>query len=175
MSRHLRDRAGLGAIDLMLAIVLVSIAAALIAHGLRSTPEVQQEQLLRSRLEMVRSAISAYQYDHGFYPGSSQDWGYPLSDAQLREKLSSFTDHKGVPSPTPSHRFKYGPYLATMPAEPYSNSASLQWALQERRPLAELVGEVTGSQAEGGWYYAPESGSVLANLGREYPQHLAGF
>ena len=175
MPGKLRRQTGLATLDILIAAALIALASMLLAHSLAGAPQREQERELRVRLESLRSAVQQYQQDHGFYPGSTADYGYPLSDDQLRRKLTQYTDMRGVASDSKSHRFRFGPYLSELPAEPFGRSTHLDWALQERRSVEELSRAVSEGSGVGGWYYAPETGSVLANLGRSFPEQLAAF
>jgi type II secretory pathway pseudopilin PulG len=162
-------------LDVLLAATLIALASTLLAHSLAGAPQREQERELRLRLDSLRRAVQQYQSDHGFYPGSAADYGYPLSDEQFRRKLTQYTDLRGVASQTRSHRFRFGPYLSEVPVEPFGRSTHLDWALQEHRSPEELSRAVAEGGGVGGWYYAPETGSVLANLGKSFPEQLASF
>ncbi|HEX9640912.1 MAG TPA: hypothetical protein VGB13_06335 [Candidatus Krumholzibacteria bacterium] len=150
------------------AAALFTVLGATAVYLLNVAPASRQSRDAEIQLARLHEAVSAYHIDHGFYPGSRQDFGYPLSDALLREKLLQYTDAGGQSSPTQSHRFRYGPYLDEFPTDPIFGSRDLSWALGEASAFAP--------RQEGGWIYAPERGEFVARIdGLQDSRDLAGF
>jgi hypothetical protein len=146
----------------------LAVLALLVAYSLFRGPAVEVEQQSSRQLTRLSEAVSAYHIDHGFYPGSRRDFGYPLNDEQLRAKLLRYSDASGQSSETPSHRFRFGPYLDEFPADPRHGSQDLSWALGD---------DVTIDGADlGGWIYAPERGVFVARSdGLRLGEDLASF
>jgi type II secretory pathway pseudopilin PulG len=175
MHRRLSNCRGLATIDLVIALTLLLLAGTLLTRGLTQSETRDQQRVLQGRLEMFRGALQMYHHDHGFYPGSGSDYGYPLSDESMQAKLMAYTDDRGQVSETRTYRFRYGPYLQEIPVEPFGDSNEIRWALRDKRGNSAWVGEIHSGAGDGGWFYAPETGTLRADLGKMFPETLAGL
>jgi hypothetical protein len=87
----------------------------------------------------------------------------------------AYTDDRGQASETRTYRFRYGPYLQEMPVEPFGDSSKIRWALRDQRGDSAWATAIHAGGGHGGWFYAPETGTLRADLGQEFPQTLAGM
>jgi prepilin-type N-terminal cleavage/methylation domain-containing protein len=174
--RHiLKNSKGFSLAELLIVVALIGILATIVLVNFGSSDVKTKEAALQANVEALRTAIDLYRSDHGFFPGSQQDDGYPLTDAEFKEKLTYYSSNAGAVNTSKDDTYKYGPYLKEFPNEPFSNSDSLTWSLGTTRILSTIAASVAAGSGDGGWYYEPESGNVVANLGSDYPSEYAGF
>ena len=81
----------------------------------------------------------------------------------------------GRTSTSKDRSYRFGPYLQDFPVEPFSGSDSLTWSLGTMRGRASIATAVSSGKGAGGWFYEPESGHFVANLGSSFASDYAGF
>jgi general secretion pathway protein G len=143
-------RIGFTLIEVLIVVVIMAIlAAAIIPQFTDSTKDAKlanarfNVQTLRSQLELYRS------HHNGLTPGNS-----------LAELLAT-TDISGLVGAGPN--FPYGPYLKTIPTNPYNDSASIKAITSD----PAQSGDVTGS---GGWLYNRATGGIWLDNATYYNQ-----
>lgn len=173
--RRLHDARGFTLAEVLIVIALLGILASIVVLNFGGSDRPANERALRSNLQSLRSAVALYKADHGRFPCSTGDADYPCSDADFKNKLTQFTDKAGNTATAKSATFAYGPYLQDFPSEPFSQSDSLTWSLGTERLKQSVVSSVSAGTGNGGWFYEPESGLVVPNLGSAFPSEYAGF
>jgi hypothetical protein len=93
----------------------------------------------------------------------------------MRAKLILPTRADGKTHPVADAEFCYGPYLAEFPVEPFSQSRAIEWSLEAQRIRESIAQQIQSGRGQGGWFYEPSSGNILANLGERYPAKYARF
>lgn len=175
MRHFLKNSRGFSLAEILIVVALLGILASVVLLNLGSSDVKAKEQALQSNLHAMRTAIDLYRGDHGRWPCSQGDYNYPCSDQEFKYKLTRYSRDDGRTSQTKNTTYKYGPYLKDFPTEPFSQTDSLTWALGTERLKQALANQVDGSGGNGGWYYEPESGNVIANLGAAFPNEYANF
>lgn len=171
----LRSQRGFTLAEVLIVIALLGILASIVVLNFGGTDRAANERALQSNLQGLRSAIQLYKTDHGRYPCSNGDNGYPCTDQTFRYKLTRFSNKAGQTNTNKSANYAYGPYLDKFPVEPFSKGDSLTWSLGTTRLKETIADQIDGGSGNGGWYYEPESGNILANLGAAFPNEYARF
>jgi general secretion pathway protein G len=138
--------AGLVVIGVVAAtITVVVLVAARYPQISRASEEARQANLQTS-LQTVRSQLLLYKTQH--------NETYPTD---LARQLTLFTDIDGHASPVPTRTHLFGPYLQTVPANPFTSSTAVR--------------VVSGAQAEfdppfrgAGWWFNSTTGELRADL-----------
>ena len=160
-----------------LAVVLMifgAIAIVTIPQRGRAADRVEQEPL-RGHLEVLRSAIERYCYDHVAWPGQFADGRHPaLTEEAFITQLTQYTDREGVASDTKTQRFCFGPYLrAGVPACPVAPRAGCSGICVLG---ADEIPRFHESAISAGWVYNPFTGDIALNsdhtddAGRRYDE-----
>jgi hypothetical protein len=130
-----------------------------------------KEKHLKSNLKALREAVAQYKTDHGFYPATAVDKN-SAGDAQyFIRQLTWYTDTKGAVSKSKTTAYRFGPYLADFPTNPFYEGADPTVAkkvtmdLVNERILEEVRKAVAAATGTGGWYYEAKSGLVVPNVG----------
>lgn len=148
-------RRALSLIELVVAVVIIGIVAAMAVPRFSRAAGQGAPAELRSRLAALRSAIELYYYDHGVYPGqhaAGPDGGAGAAAAFVAH-LTLATNEAGAVS--------LGPYLRSgVPACPVGPAAG--------REGIHVVSERAGLRfhadvPQAGWVYCPATGDIVAN------------
>jgi len=158
-----------------IALVFFFLAVAMAALASRPWGDRIRETRLKGTLFTFREALAAYERDHGFFPAAPGDFNYEADTDLLVRQLTETTDAKGEPSPTASADFCYGPYLEEIPPEPVTGTTLLVVTPMTDRLLPDLAEAVRQGSGQGGWYYEPRSGNLVANLGADFKKPYAMY
>lgn len=167
-------RRGLTVIEVVLALVILGLLAALTIprSGRAEAGDARSE--LRARLALLRNAIELYYQQHGHYPGQGAAGAAPVlagdaapgalqeePGALVAAQLTRFTDSAGMVSSTLSERFRFGPYLREgIPACPVGGVRGRSAILVITGTAApRCVREATAF----GWVYNRDTGDIVAN------------
>jgi type II secretory pathway pseudopilin PulG len=157
-------RPALSLIELIVVVVILGIVAALTIPRLSRAATHRGEGELRPRLKMLRSAIEAFYYDHGFHPAARPD-GTPQgpagSEAAFVSQLCQYSDADGIVSDVRDERFRFGPYLSGgVPRCPVAPRRDLDGVHVIRgRSIPRYTPGATGA----GWVYNCDTGYICAN------------
>jgi type II secretory pathway pseudopilin PulG len=168
MKRVLGARDGFMLYELMLVMALTTILAGLMCVNFADIDRVGREAELKSNVARLRVAIDRYYQDHGFYPCGNEA-GMLTGDPEIFEQqLEWYTDAEGRVSREKTEEFCFGPYLNDLPEEVLTGSDRVVIDTRSVRTRPSLAAAVAGGSGEGGWYYEPKSGNLVANLGTEF-------
>lgn len=173
--RSMKDSRGFTLAEVLIVIALLGILASIVVINFGGSDTSANERTLKANLQAMRSAIALYKSDHGVYPCSSTDYYYPCTQQRFEQKLTMYSRKDGAVSANKNASYTYGPYLDDFPIEPFSQADSLTWSLGTERLKVTISNLVDGSAGNGGWYYEPESGVIIPNLGAAFPNEYAKF
>jgi hypothetical protein len=159
----------------LVALFFFVLAVGLAAVASRPWGERLRESRLKGALFTFREALAAYERDHGFFPAAPGDFNEEGDVVILSRQLTQPTDAAGRPSSTPSAVFCYGPYLEEIPPEPITGTELVILTLTTDRLLPDLGEAVREGTGQGGWYYEPRSGNLVANLGADFEKPYATY
>jgi len=158
------DRRALSLVELIVAVVILGVLAAIAIPRFSQGATNGCEPELRANLTVLRTAINLYYQDHGAYPGQNAaglPTAGPGTPAAFILQLTRYTDSAGRVSSAGSDVFCYGPYLRWgIPPCPVSS--------QVRTARLHMIGGAAlpgrhGTAREGGWIYNYETGYIAAN------------
>ena len=108
-------RRGFSLVEVMLVIAVIGVLMAIAAPSFARSMRQGKERALRSDLQMVRSAISAFYADSGCFPVN-------LSDLSLTVAPANCVDSSSASQALATASFK-GPYLPFVPNDSVSGTA----------------------------------------------------
>lgn len=148
----------------MLCLVVAALLLLVIAlpMGSQTASDVQEQSAvteLRGTLDALRSAVGEYRYDHGRWPGQTDD-AMPVHAlaSRVESQLTQCSDAAGATTPDRTQDHPFGPYLPTprFPANPINGLSSMRiLGAFEPWPLA--------ADGSTGWVYRPATGELRAN------------
>jgi prepilin-type N-terminal cleavage/methylation domain-containing protein len=158
----MRRRTGLTLIEVILALLVLGLLAALTIPRLsRAAGLPDNSALLRAHLRVLRCAIDRYYQDHGAYPGSTEDGRHAAGTPEaFVAQLTEFTDRAGRVSLVRDDVHCFGPYLRDgVPGNPLLPGCPAGVFMQSG------AGCLTPVEEDGiGWVYSFETGQIIANL-----------
>lgn len=161
--RRRSDSRGLSLIEMIVAIVILGVIAALTIPRFSQAASTSPEEKLRRRLAVLRIAIDRYYEDHGDYPGmraAGGSYGGAADPCAVINQLTLYTDPEGRVSPTLDDQYYLGPYLRdgmpTCPVRPDAPIATLYVIDPSQRPQAN-------PEIEAVWIYNHHTGYIAAN------------
>jgi len=159
----------------LLALFFFFVAVGLAAVASRPWGERLRETRLKDALFTFREALAAYERDHGFFPAAPGDYNEEGDVVLLSRQLTQPTDADGQPSADANDVYCFGPYLEAIPPEPITGTDLVIVTLMTDRLLPDLAEAVREGTGQGGWYYEPRSGNLVANLGADFEKPYAMY
>lgn len=158
---RIRASGAFSTIELICALVLLAVLAALAIPKLTRAASYSPDDELRRNLAVLRMAIEMYYDQHGAYPGATAAggaFGRAGSAAAFVNQLTRYTDAQGRVSDQPGGEFRYGPYLrngippCTLVADPE----------RYRAVILAASGEPANGRGAGavGWLYDCQTGHI---------------
>jgi hypothetical protein len=140
------------------ALVLVTLAAVLAPQLTRASDKPQaRPDPIADVLRYVRTQIQVYADQHGGRPpGVPADSGSAADAATFIGQMTGYTDAQGAVAPSRSDTYRFGPYLAGMPANPVTARSGLLIVPGPVFPAADDTRPY-------GWMYCPQTRQFVAN------------
>jgi prepilin-type N-terminal cleavage/methylation domain-containing protein len=136
-------RAGFTLIEISIVVTIMAVlAAAVLPHFTGSTDDAK-DCVVRHNLQVLRLQIDLYKLNH--------KGGAPDGSANLAQLVSA-TDVDGNLG-VPGGEFRLGPYLADLPANPYTGSAKVRLFAGPGLPTPS-------NTPDAGWIYQPSTGAI---------------
>ncbi len=122
-------------VELLIVVVILGILAAVVVPQFSDASTDAKLGSLMGDLKTIRSQIEVYRLQH--------NGKYPSNIAQFERQMTEQTDADGSPGTD------FGPYLQSIPANPFDNSNAIKPTLN----------------GSGGWYYKNTTGAFTTNDG----------
>ncbi len=143
MPRRHDRRLGFTLIEISIVVAIVAVLAAAVIPQFSSSTEDAKDCVVRNNIRVIRLQIDLYKLNH---KGGAPDGAGNLA------QLISATDADGNIG-TAGPVFCFGPYVASIPANPYT--------LSDKVRLYEGSGMPSPSGApDAGWFYQPSTGAI---------------
>ncbi|HNY78273.1 MAG: prepilin-type N-terminal cleavage/methylation domain-containing protein [Sedimentisphaerales bacterium] len=148
-------RNGFTLVELMIVVAILGILGAIVFPTYQSNTAEAKASSAKSNLSILRTQIELYKMQHnGALPGSAM--GGPIAEGLLPEQFLGTTaiDGDSSPSKTPSDPYLYGPYLRTIPTNPFNSESNIKYSTD----FATDAGVVVS-----GWLYNTATGEICLN------------
>jgi general secretion pathway protein G len=123
------------------------------ARELKAAADEARISSLLTNLQTIRSQLLLYKTQHGeVYPGAGA--------AEFGPQLTRYTDFAGTTNGLASPKFPFGPYLQSVPANPFSGSNAVEI-------VDNAATFFTPPARDGGWWFNAATGEFRANLTNE--------
>ena len=148
-------------VEVLIVVSILGILAALVIPQFRSHAEEAKESAAKDNLRILRQQIEIYAAQHNGVPP-----GYPYGDttatpvyAFLAAQLIKPTDAAGKVAPlgTPAPSYPFGPYISTLPPNPFNNIRIISVLGNNEQFPADATGESFG------WIYKPAAKEIRLN------------
>jgi general secretion pathway protein G len=150
---------GFTLVELIIVVTILGIMAAIVIPTFQGNVATAKDSASKTNLMTIRTQIELYKLQHnGYPPGYVNGAGVPIATVPLQ--LTKTTTVAGQPSGStvPSDPFFYGPYLKSIPQNPF-NKLSTITAVAEATAFSAAV-DGTSS----GWLYKKETAEIVLNM-----------
>ncbi len=135
-----RTQKGFTLVEILIVVVILGILAAIVIPQFSEASTEAKISSSMSSLQSLRSQIQLYKIQHNDYPPSH---GTFVADT-FKEQLEQYSDAAGDTSPTKDATHIYGPYVQSVPRNPWNNSSTVG------------TSDVPGV----GWVYDADTGNI---------------
>lgn len=160
-SDNMRNK-GFTLVEIIVVIAILGILAAIVLPMVGNHVSQGKEASARKALEIVRSQISLYQFEHGgLVPGYFINPMGNKSQATITMLTNQFVgtstlDGNAVATRTPAGLYRYGPYMEKFPVNPFNNLSTIKYV-----PSATTFSAVATKTT--GWLYKKETAEFKLN------------
>jgi general secretion pathway protein G len=150
---------GFTLVELILVVTILGILAAMVLPTFQGNIATAKESASKSNLMTMRTQIELYKLQHnGYPPGYVDGAGAPIATVPLQ--LIRTTTLTGQPSSStvPSDPFLYGPYLKSIPENPYNDLSSIAYVAESTAFSTAVDGTSSG------WLYKKETAEIVLNM-----------
>ena len=149
---------GFTLVELMIVITILGILAAVVFPLFADNVSKAKESAAKTNLATMRHQIEMYKLQHNdVTPGYVNGAG--TNEATLVLQFIGTTTVVGQTSPStvPSNPFLYGPYLRSIPKNPFNDLTNITYVAEATAFSAAVDG------TSGGWLYKKETGEIAIN------------
>lgn len=125
-------------VEILIVVVILGILAAIVIPQFSSAAETSKESALKQDVFRMREQIELYRHHHN---------GEPPTLANFIDQMTLSTDAHGNTAAVGTPGFPYGPYLPSMP----------------RNPFTDTIPIGNGAVGTSAWYYDEDTGELRAN------------
>ena len=149
---------GFTLVELIIVVTILGIMAAIVIPTFQGNIATAKESASKTNLTTIRTQLELYKLQHNGYPPGYINGGDALI-AFVPLQLTQTTAVGGQPSGStiPSGSFPYGPYLKSIPQNPFNKLSTIDY-VAEATPFSDVV-DGTSS----GWLYKKETAEIAIN------------
>lgn len=152
------SKTGFTLIELMIVVAILGILAAIVLPQVQGHTVQAKEAAVKDTLFTIRTQIQLYKLQHnGLYPGyistvqaTPTMLGYQLTGTSRLDGLA-------VASKVPSSSYPFGPYLSSLPVNPYNGLSTIKIVSDATTDFAAAADNSTG------WLYQKTTGIFKIN------------
>lgn len=153
---------GFTLLEVLIVVAVLGILAAIVIPQMQGQTQAAKESTAKDTLGIWRTQIELYKMQHGgLAPGYKIGFAGIRSDASITELVNQFSGTStenglAVPAPVPSGAYLYGPYLKSIPKNPFNNLRTINYVDDS---------ETFESKADGqsGWLYKRSTADIRLN------------
>jgi general secretion pathway protein G len=134
-------RAGFTLIEISIVVAITAVMAAVVLPQFSTSTDDAKDCSVRHNIQVLRLQIELYKLNHqGGVPDGSNNLSQMTSPTDVTGQVGS-----------PGGDFRFGPYLADIPLNPYTNSLKVRMFNGSGAPTAS-------GEPDAGWIYQPSTG-----------------
>lgn len=149
---------GFTLVELMIVVTILGILAAIVLPEFQGHAAESRESAIKSTLHTMRAQIELYKMQHnGLAPGYIGTVAATPTIFVYQLTGTSTSTGMAVASKTPSGSYVYGPYLGSMPVNPFNNLYSVKMVSAATTDFSTAADNSTG------WLYQKETATIKIN------------
>ena len=147
---------GFTLVELIIVITILGIMAAIVIPTFQGNVATARESASKTNLMTIRTQLELYKLHHnGVPPGYINGAAAPTGFLILQFTATTTVTGAVSASTIPTDPYLYGPYLKSIPKNPFNNLSTILYA-------ADFAAEVDGTSS--GWLYIKETGEIAINM-----------
>lgn len=156
------DLKGFTLLEVLIVAAVLGILAAIVIPQIHGQTLAAKESAAKDTLQVWRTQIELYKMQHaGLAPGYKIGFTGMRSDASISELVNQFvgtSTDKGVAvaSQTPMSPYLYGPYLKTLPKNPFNNLNTIAF-------ISDSDSFAAAANGSTGWLYKRATAEIRLN------------
>lgn len=152
-------RRGFTLVEVLIVVVILGILAATVLPQFTSASEDAKESALVQDLQMLRSQIELYKFQHnGKYPAQGL-----VDSAKFKDALMLASKADGTTAAVGTAGYALGPYIVgQLPPSPYNGGRGVRVIITDITASAVNEAELDGTELVG-WIYNSVTGQLKAN------------
>ena len=132
--------------------------AAIVIPTFQGNVATARESASKTNLMTIRTQIELYKLQHnGVPPGYDNGAGAPLGTMMLQLIGTTTVTGQASPSTVPADPFLYGPYLKSIPKNPFNSLSTIAYVAEATAFSAAVDGTSSG------WLYKKETAEIVIN------------
>jgi general secretion pathway protein G len=148
-------------VEILIVVVILGILAAIVLPQFSNASHLARENALKDDLRYLRTQIGVFKAQHEDvppgYPGGSR--AETPDEETFVKHLTGYTNVKCAWNATPDAAYPFGPYLASMPANPITGKAGVHVVIGS----ATMPDPDLDAYPDAGWFYNPLTSQVTSN------------
>ncbi len=149
----IKSRNGFTLIEILIVVTILGILAAIVITATQDYVHQADQSVAKDNLRTLRNTVLLYTLQHNNIPPGYVN-GELVNDAFIHQ-LTEKTNAQGEYESSGAEGCRFGPYLQSMPFNPYNNKEKTVLTI-----TGDFPAEATGEQ---GWIYQPFSKLVKLN------------
>lgn len=149
---------GFTLVEVLIVVAILGIMAAIVLPTFQGNVAQAKESASKSNLATLRTQIELYKLQHnGYPPGYVNGSGTSVGVLQLQFTRTTTVAGLASTSTIPTAPFLYGPYVKSIPPNPYNNLSNITFVAEGTLFSAAADG------TSGGWLYKKETAEIRLN------------
>jgi general secretion pathway protein G len=133
-------------VEILIVVIILGILAAIVIPQFTQASTEARISNLRTNLQTIRSQLLLYKTQHlEVYPGDT-----------FVAQMTQYSDISGATNATPDPAFPFGPYLQSVPINPFSGVNTMR--------VVSGALTVFSESGDAGWYFNSTTGEFRADL-----------
>jgi general secretion pathway protein G len=152
-------RRGFTLVEILIVVLILGILAAIVIPQFAESSESARVSSLMTNLQAIRGQVLLYKVQHmEQFPGKAGgETAMDGTTSVFAQQVCQYSNNTGATSTQPDATHPFGPYLQSVPTDPFSGLNSIT-------VVDDAATVFSAPAADGGWWFNRQTGEIRANL-----------